>query len=56
MDDEAQEIFGLPNRYIWDVYEPESDESMTLKRLTTLLKQNSTNAIKQQLVMKHIFN
>ncbi|OHQ32654.1 hypothetical protein HMPREF2548_08850 [Staphylococcus sp. HMSC067G10] len=38
-DDEAQEIFGLPNRYIWDVYEPESnDENMTLKRLTTLAK------------------
>lgn len=39
VDDEAQEIFGLPNRYIWDVYEPESnDENMTLKRLTTLTK------------------
>lgn len=38
-DDEAQRIFGLPNRYIWDVYEPESnDENMTLKRLTTLAK------------------
>ncbi|WP_180554269.1 phage tail spike protein [Staphylococcus haemolyticus] len=38
-DDEAQQIFGLPNRYIWDVYEPESnDENMTLKRLTTLAK------------------
>lgn len=39
VDDEAQEIFGLPNRYIWDVYEPESnDENMTLKRLTALAK------------------
>lgn len=39
VDDEAQEIFGLPNRYIWGVYEPESnDENMTLKRLTTLAK------------------
>ncbi|MDQ7223749.1 phage tail spike protein [Staphylococcus haemolyticus] len=39
VDDEAQEIFGLPNRYIWDVYEPESnDENMTFKRLTTLAK------------------
>lgn len=39
VNDEAQEIFGLPNRYIWDVYEPESnDENMTLKRLTTLAK------------------
>lgn len=38
-DDEAQQIFGLPNRYIWDVYEPESeDENMTLERLTTLAK------------------
>ncbi|MCE4976550.1 hypothetical protein KJC25_11135 [Staphylococcus hominis] len=39
VDDEAQQIFGLPNRYIWDVYEPESnDENMTLERLTTLAK------------------
>lgn len=39
VDDEAQEVFGLPNRYIWDVYEPETeDENMTLKRLTTLAK------------------
>lgn len=39
VDDEAQEIFGLPNRYIWDVYDPETeDENMTLKRLTTLAK------------------
>ena len=39
VDDEAQEIFGLPNRYIWDIYEPETeDENMTLKRLTTLAK------------------
>ncbi|RIO86837.1 hypothetical protein BUZ39_12830, partial [Staphylococcus haemolyticus] len=39
VDDEAQEIFGLPDRYIWDVYEPESnDENMTLERLTTLAK------------------
>lgn len=38
-DDEAQQIFGLPNRYIWDVYEPESeDENMSLERLTTLAK------------------
>lgn len=36
-DDDAQAQFGLPGRYIWDVYEPESDdENMTLKRLTTL--------------------
>ena len=38
-DDDAQAQFGLPGRYIWDVYEPESnDESMTLERLTTLAK------------------
>ncbi|MCE3021007.1 phage tail spike protein [Staphylococcus pasteuri] len=36
-DDEAQEQFGLPTRYIWGIYEPESDDSnMTLERLTTL--------------------
>lgn len=36
-DDEAQERFGLPKRYIWDVYEPESDDDkMTEARLRTL--------------------
>lgn len=36
-DDEAQERFGLPKRYIWDVYEPESnDDKMTEARLRTL--------------------
>lgn len=36
-DDEAQERFGLPKRYIWDVYEPESsDDKMTEDRLRTL--------------------
>ncbi|MDU0476359.1 phage tail spike protein [Staphylococcus chromogenes] len=36
-DDEAQKQFGLPTRYIWDVYEPESeDENMTEQRLRTL--------------------
>lgn len=38
-DDEAQEQFGLPNRYIWDIYEPESnDNNMTVERLKTLGK------------------
>lgn len=38
-DDEAQEQFGLPNRYIWGIYEPESDdENMTTDRLKTLTK------------------
>ncbi|UXS76375.1 phage tail spike protein [Staphylococcus chromogenes] len=36
-DDEAQKQFGLPTRYIWDIYEPESeDENMTEQRLRTL--------------------
>ena len=36
-DDDAQTQFGLPYRYIWDIYEPQSsDEKMTRKRLTTL--------------------
>lgn len=38
-DDEAQQQFGLPGRYLWGVYEPESDDSeMTSTRLTTLAK------------------
>lgn len=38
-DDEAQEQFGLQGRYIWGVYEPESDDtSMTEGRLTTLAR------------------
>ncbi|PKE13248.1 hypothetical protein CW685_00540 [Macrococcoides caseolyticum] len=37
VDDEAQEQFNLPQRYIWGIYEPESNEqNMTLERLTTL--------------------
>lgn len=36
-DDDAQAQFGLPHRYIWDIYEPQSsDEKMTKERLTTL--------------------
>lgn len=36
-DDDAQTQFGLPYRYIWDIYEPQSsDEKMTRQRLTTL--------------------
>ncbi|WP_425255466.1 phage tail spike protein [Mammaliicoccus sciuri] len=36
-DDEAQEQFGLPERYIWGIYEPESDDAnMTAARLKTL--------------------
>lgn len=36
-DDEAQEKFGLPGRYSWAIYEPESDDqNMTEARLRTL--------------------
>lgn len=36
-DDEAQEQFGLPQRYLWGIYEPESeDSSMTETRLRSL--------------------
>ncbi|WP_422404240.1 phage tail spike protein [Mammaliicoccus sp. JADD-157] len=39
VDKEAQEQFGLPERYLWGFYEPESDDQdMTLERLTTLTK------------------
>ena len=38
-DDDAQAQFGLPGRYLWSVYEPESNDSdMTDERLTTLAK------------------
>lgn len=38
-DDDAQAQFGLPGRYLWSVYEPESDDSnMSDERLTTLAK------------------
>ncbi|GGI30967.1 phage tail protein [Staphylococcus chromogenes] len=36
-DDDAQDQFGLPEHYIWGIYEPESeDEDMTEQRLRTL--------------------
>lgn len=39
VDDDAQEQFNLPKRYLWAIYEPESeDQNMTLERLTTLAK------------------
>ena len=38
-DDDAQEQFGLDNRYIWGIYEPESEDSdMTEARLKTLAR------------------
>ncbi|MDK7927049.1 MAG: phage tail spike protein, partial [Staphylococcus simulans] len=37
VDDTAHRQFGLPNRYIWGIYEPQSeDTSMTTQRLKTL--------------------
>ncbi|WP_248559193.1 phage tail spike protein [Mammaliicoccus sciuri] len=39
VDDEAQQQFNLPKRYLWGIYEPESDDQdMTLERLITLTK------------------
>ncbi|UXU83289.1 hypothetical protein MUA77_10785 [Mammaliicoccus sciuri] len=39
VDDEAQQQFNLPKRYLWGIYEPESDDQdMTIERLTTLTK------------------
>lgn len=39
VDDEAQSQFGLPGRYLWGVYEPQSeDTSMSKERLLTLAK------------------
>ncbi|WP_019166086.1 phage tail spike protein [Staphylococcus delphini] len=36
-DDEAQSQFGLPEHYLWDIYEPQTEEqSMTEARLRTL--------------------
>ncbi|UXV42987.1 phage tail spike protein [Staphylococcus simulans] len=36
-DDDAQDQFGLPEHYIWGIYEPETeDENMTERRLRTL--------------------
>ncbi|MBF0718308.1 hypothetical protein HZY95_01010 [Staphylococcus sciuri] len=39
VDDEAQQQFNLLKRYLWGIYEPESDDQdMTLDRLLTLSK------------------
>ncbi|WP_323714482.1 phage tail spike protein [Mammaliicoccus sciuri] len=39
VDDEAQQQFNLPKRYLWGIYEPESDDQdMTLDRLLSLSK------------------
>lgn len=53
-DDEAQEQFGLQGRYIWGVYEPESDDtSMTEEGLTTLAR-TQLNKDKQAVVSYEI--
>ena len=53
-DDEAQAQFGLPNRYLWGVYEPEStDENMTKERLTTLAE-NELDKQKQMAITYEI--
>ncbi|MCC2087880.1 hypothetical protein KRP69_01505 [Mammaliicoccus sciuri] len=39
VDNDAQEDFGLPENYLWGIYEPESEnDSMTKERLTTLTR------------------
>lgn len=39
VDDEAQQQFNLPQRYIYGIYEPETeDDNMTLERLRTLTR------------------
>ncbi|UXR77626.1 phage tail spike protein [Staphylococcus sp. IVB6227] len=38
-DDEAQQQLGLPQRYIWGIYEPETlEDNMTRQRLETLAR------------------
>ena len=39
VDNDAQEELGLPENYLWGIYEPESEnDSMTKERLTTLTR------------------
>lgn len=39
VDDEAQQQFNLPQRYIYGIYEPETeDDNMTIERLRTLTR------------------
>lgn len=46
-DDEAQEQLGLPYRYLWQIYEPESEDTdMTEARLKTLAR-TKLNKIKE---------
>ncbi|MDW4175289.1 phage tail spike protein [Staphylococcus saprophyticus] len=45
-DDQAQEQFGLPQRYIWDVYKPESQNSDITERRLKALGENELDKIK----------
>lgn len=45
-DDQAQEQFGLPKRYIWDVYKPESQNSDITESKLKALGENELNKIK----------
>lgn len=45
-DDQAQEQFGLPQRYIWDVYKPESQDSDITESRLKALGENELDKIK----------
>lgn len=45
-DDQAQEQFGLPQRYIWDVYKPESQNSDITESRLKALGENELDKIK----------
>ena len=45
-DDQAQEQFGLPQRYIWDVYKPESQNSDITESKLKALGENELDKIK----------
>ncbi|UXS61035.1 phage tail spike protein [Staphylococcus ureilyticus] len=45
-DDQAQEQFGLPQRYIWDVYKPESQDKDITESKLKALGENELDKIK----------
>lgn len=45
-DDQAQQQFGLPQRYIWDVYKPESQNSDITESRLRALGENELDKIK----------
>ncbi|MGO3112417.1 MAG: phage tail spike protein [Staphylococcus saprophyticus] len=45
-DNQAQEQFGLPQRYIWDVYKPESQDSDITESRLKALGENELDKIK----------